>query len=169
MGTIRDIHNPWRDQMQPASFRGAMFHVDIGARNGGRRVALHEYPKRNDPYAEDMGRRARRFTIQGYLIGPNYLDLKNALLDALDADGPGTLRLPFTIRGGTGGDMEVMNVQYSVTEARERGGVCTVDMDFVEAGKPGNAQPKTSSPAAIMSSSLTMESAVAYMNQNGSW
>ena len=43
------------------------------------------------PYAEDMGRTANRFIVQGYLIGPNYLDLRDALITALEQDGPGIL------------------------------------------------------------------------------
>src|SRR6185369_6109076 len=102
---------------------------------GGRRTVLHEYPKRNVPYAEDMGKTANRFTVAGYLIGPNYLTLKDALVEALEMDGPGTLRLPMPYLGA---DVEVMVINYSVTESRERGGMCGVEMDFVEYGQPGN-------------------------------
>ncbi|MHC2534221.1 DNA circularization N-terminal domain-containing protein [Bradyrhizobium diazoefficiens] len=131
---IRDVHNPWRDRYQTASFRGAFFHVETDARASGRRVALHEYPKRDDPYAEDMGRAARRFQVQGYLIGPNYLQQKDALIAALEADGPGILRLPMPYMGE---DIEVMAGTYSVTESREKGGMCAFEMDFIEYGTPG--------------------------------
>lgn len=133
MAAIRDFHNPWRDKYKQARFRDALFFVETGGRGGGRRVALHQYPKRNTPYAEDMGRTANRFLVQGYLIGPNYLDLKDALIDALEADGPGMLRLPLPYKMS---DVQVMVQSYSVTEAREKGGFCTIDMDFVEYGDP---------------------------------
>ena len=138
MGSIRDIQNPWRSKFKTASFRGETFHVEIGAQAGGLRVALHEYAKRNEPYAEDMGRKARRFHVSGYLIGPRYLDAKNRLIIALDKNGPGTLKMPFPIPGGTAGEMSVMCINYSVVETRERGGMCGVEIDFVEAGKSGN-------------------------------
>ncbi|MCP1761944.1 DNA circularization N-terminal domain-containing protein [Bradyrhizobium japonicum] len=131
---IRDVHNPWRDRYQTASFRGAFFHVETDARASGRRVVLHEYPKRDDPYAEDMGRAARRFQVQGYLIGPNYLQQKDALVSALEADGPGTLRLPMPYMGE---DIDVMAGPYTVTETREKGGMCALEMDFIEYGTPG--------------------------------
>ena len=133
MAAIRDFHNPWRDKYKQARFRGALFFVETGGRGGGRRVALHQYPKRNTPYAEDMGRTANRFLVQAYLIGPNYLDLKDALIDALEADGPGMLRLPLPYKMS---DVQVMVQSYSVSEAREKGGFCTFDMDFVEYGDP---------------------------------
>lgn len=105
MATIRDLHNPWRDKLKPASFRGASFKVDTDIRRGGRRVVLHQYPKRDDPYAEDLGRSARRFVVQGYLIGPEYLVLRDILIAALEEAGPGTLKLPLAFQSE---EVEVM-------------------------------------------------------------
>jgi prophage DNA circulation protein len=135
------INYPWRQQWQPASFRGAVFHVETDARAGGRRIALHEFPKRNLPYAEDMGRRAFRHPVTGYVImsprNPNYLTDRDALLDALDIDGPGTLVHPLL------GTMTVLCDQYSATESRERGGYCAFEMIFIEAGAPSDIQTGT--------------------------
>lgn len=130
---IRDLHNPWRDKWQTALFRDAMFFVETDTRMSGRRVAMHQYPKRNVPYAEDMGRTNYRFIVQGYVIGPAYLDLRDNLITALEKDGPGWLRLPLPYQMA---DQYVMVQSYSVTEARERGGFCTVEMDFLEYGDP---------------------------------
>jgi hypothetical protein len=130
---IKDIKNPWRDKWRDATFRGVKFFVETEARQSGRRIAVHEYPKRNVPYAEDMGRKARRYLVQGYLIGPNYLDQKDLLITALEKDGPGLLRLPLPYQMS---DANVMVASYSVTEGRERGGYCMLEMDFVEYGNP---------------------------------
>lgn len=130
---ITDIKNPWRAKYQHAWFRGASFFVETDTRAGGRRVALHQYPKRNVPYAEDMGRTANAFQIQGYLIGPNYLDDKDILIAALEKDGPGALHLPLPYQMG---DVTVMVQGYSITESREKGGYCAIDMTFVEYGDP---------------------------------
>lgn len=127
---------PWRKLWQPALFRDALFYVETDNRAGGRRVAVHEYPKRNMPYSEDMGRKAVRVTVQGYLIGRpgvNYITLKDRLVAALEMDGPGRLRLPMQyVRR----DLQVMVQAYSISESRERGGMCTVEMDFIEYGDP---------------------------------
>jgi hypothetical protein len=132
--TLKSKHpNPWRSKYQEAAFRGVQFFVETDARQGGRRVAVHEYPKRNTPYAEDMGRKAKRFLVQGYLIGPRYLDQKNRLIEALEKDGPGVLRLPLPYNAQ---DVRVMVMAYNVTEARERGGYCQMEMDFIEYGDP---------------------------------
>jgi len=49
-------------------YDGVPFFVDSGARDTGRRTVVHEYPKRDNPYAEDMGRRAIEYSVRGYVI-----------------------------------------------------------------------------------------------------
>lgn len=158
MVAIRDIHNPWRDKYQRARFRNAIFYVDTDVRAGGRRVALHQYPKRNVPYAEDMGRTAVAFNVQGYLIAMDgtYLDLKNQLIDALEQDGPGMLRLPLPYQMS---DVQVMVQAYSITENREKGGMCVVEMTFVEYGDP-TYRSTVSTPGQIEQSAAKVESSV---------
>ena len=151
---IREVKNaPWRDKWQTALFRDATFFVETNARAGGRRVALHQYPKRNVPYAEDMGRTANRFVVQGYLIGPAYLDLKDNLIEALEKDGPGWLRLPLPYKMS---DVQVMVMSYSVTEARERGAYCVFEMDFIEYGDPEDRET-VSTVETINSTATKME------------
>ena len=118
----------WRDRLRPASFRGVQFHVEVGARSGGRRLAPHEYPKRDDPYTEDMGRRGRAFSVTGYLIGSDFARGRDSLIRALEQEGPGQLVLP------TGMSMRVMCGTYNSAERRERGGYVEIDMQFFEAG-----------------------------------
>ncbi len=120
--------SPWRVRLRPAKFKDAIFHVEAGARSGGRRLAPHEYPKRDDPYVEDMGRKMRGYSVAGYCIGPSYQDDRNALIRALEAEGSGTLVLP------TLGEFLVKAGPYSVREVRERGGFCEFEMNFLEAG-----------------------------------
>ena len=158
MAAIRDIHNPWRDKFQQARFRNAIFFVEADVRGGGRRIALHQYPKRNIPYAEDMGHTANTFTVQGFLItlDGTYLDLKNQLIDALEQDGPGMLRLPMPYQMS---DVQVMVQSYGITESREKGGMCTVEMSFVEYGDPV-FRSTISTPAQIEQSAAKVESSV---------
>lgn len=123
----------WRTRWKDAYFRSAIFFIEASNENGGRRVAMHEYPKRNTPYAEDMGRAARIFQVQGFLIGPFYHELKDTLVAALEEDGPGRLRLPMMYLRQ---DIQVMVQSYSVTESREHGGFCALNMSFCEYGNP---------------------------------
>lgn len=143
MSQIADIKNPWREILlsQPASFAGVVFHVEQGGRVSGRRTVLHQYPKRELPYAEDMGRHAIRFSLSGYLIyRPNnplydYTSQRTRLYNALEKPEADTLIHPVFAPGG----MQVMVERYTMTEMRERGGFTQFDMQFVEAGKAVNA------------------------------
>lgn len=157
MASIRDIHNVWRDNLVPASFRGAVFHVETSSRASGRRTVLHQYPKRNQPYAEDMGREAVRYNFNGYLIlrdkgiGGNLLSQIASLLAALEADEAGMLMHP------TLGAMLVMCERYSYSDKRTAGGYVEFDMQFVEAGAPAS-MPSMDVGGNLTSSASTAES-----------
>src|SRR4029077_16364941 len=134
MATIQEVSRaPWRMALLPASFAGVVYHVEQQARSGGRRVVLHEYPKRDTPYAEDMGRAATRYQITGYLIGPSYHLAKRALMRALDSGEGATLVDPYLAE-----PKQCICERYSVSETRERGGYCVFEMAFTEVGSPGN-------------------------------
>ncbi len=137
----------WRQLLLPASFRGAPFHVEGGAKAGGRRTVTHEYAKRDDPYTEDMGRRARKFSISAYVIGEDYTIYRELLSAALDTEGGGTLIHP------TMGIMNVVCEGYSCSEQRDEGGMARFEIMLVEAG----TSPYT--PAAADTQSATSSAA----------
>lgn len=120
----------WKRNLRPSSFRGVEFFVDAAARAGGRRQSVFEFPKRDLGYAEDMGRRMRRFPVTAYLIGDDYQSRRDALIAALEQEGPGVL-VHYTF-----GTHRVSLDTYTVSERRERGRMCEVEMQFVEAGQP---------------------------------
>jgi prophage DNA circulation protein len=146
---IRDIHNPWRDGMLPAQYKGARFHVDSGAVEGGRRIVEHEFPKRDTPYAEDLGGRAERFTVRAYciayptfrsqLLQPDYRRPRDQLIRALEAGGSGQLQLPYGI------SMTVVCERYRMTEEEKYGGYCVFDITFNEAGSKSAGSANTGS------------------------
>lgn len=125
---------PWRLALTPASFRGVQFHVEHDELAGGRRDIVHEFPNRDTPYSEDLGRRARRFSISGYIIGINYTVGRDALIAALEQEGPGALILP------TQSEIQVQVDHYAMIEQRTRGGMCTFEMTFTEAGQAISTQ-----------------------------
>jgi prophage DNA circulation protein len=124
----------------PASYAGVVFHVEHQGRSGGRRVVLHEYPKRDTPYAEDMGRAATRYQMTGYLIGPSYHIGKRSLIDALEGSTGAPLIDPYLAEPKI-----CICERYSVTESRERGGYCAFEMAFVEVGSAGNTPQQVNS------------------------
>ena len=127
----------WREQLKTgASFRGVPFAtVDAEARVG-RRSVPHEYPQRDLPYVEDLGRRARVFVVEAYVIGDDYMARRDALMEAIEQPGAGELVHP---RWGT---LQVAVQDYvSVKESTREGGVARFSISFIESGQ--NTFPKT--------------------------
>jgi prophage DNA circulation protein len=155
MATIQEIAPaPWRMALLPASFGGAVFHVEQQGRSGGRRVVLHEYPKRNNPYAEDMGRSAVRYQMTGYIVGPSYNVGKRALMSVLDNSEGAMLVDPYLAT-----PKKCICERYSVSETRERGGYCTFEMSFVELGSPGNTPVQENTDSTVANNSNASASA----------
>lgn len=121
----------WQDRLQKASFRGVEFQVESDDAAFGRRVQLHEYPTRDKPYAEDMGRKAREIGITAFLVGPEYMAARDRLLAAVEESGPGTLVHPWY------GQLTVVvkDDGCRVTHSRDEGGLCRIQLAFVEAGE----------------------------------
>ncbi|WP_239057931.1 DNA circularization N-terminal domain-containing protein [Pseudodesulfovibrio sp. JC047] len=100
---------------------------------GGRRIVLDEFPLRDDPNAEDLGRKAKLFSIEAYVLGPDYMKARDVLIEALDAYGPGGLVHPYF------GSRTVAVQEWRVRETTDKGGMATFSISFCEAGK--NPQP----------------------------
>jgi prophage DNA circulation protein len=120
----------WRDRLREASFRGVPFSVENDESSFGRRVQVHEYPNRDKPFTEDLGRATRRLTINAYLIGNDYAEQRDRLIVAIETAGPGTLVHPQfgEMQGSIDGQV---SVTHSVTEGR----MCRVSFQFVESGE----------------------------------
>jgi prophage DNA circulation protein len=137
--TIFDLPSVWRERLRPASYRGARFHCEVSTRESGRRIVEHEFPKKDLPYAEDMGRVAKQFTVRGYCItfsydsgvalyARDYRIARERLRKVLDSEGAGALQLP------TQTWEMVVCTRYRLTEEERFGGYCTFDMTFQEYG-----------------------------------
>ena len=121
------------ENLRPASFRGVAFEVESHSESGGRRIELHEYPLRDTPYAEDLGKKAGKWQIEAFLISrknSGYVERRDKLREALNASGPGTLIHPYL------GELSVSVDGYSLKETTREGGYCTFSISFVEAGQP---------------------------------
>jgi len=119
----------WRDKLQAASFRGAGFFIEEAESAVGRRTVVHTYPGRDLPYAEDMGRRARGFSLEGVVLGADYMADRDALLAACEEAGPGTLVHPYL------GTMQVTCLDCVERESAKAGGAAMFRMYFIEAGQ----------------------------------
>lgn len=116
------------EQLQPASFRGVPFEVEASGITVGRRTVVHEYPQRDRPYVEDMGRATRNITLQCFVVGSDYLEQAQALMHELEEPGPGTLIHPWL------GEMEVTITSVSELLFDQGLGVASVTITATEAG-----------------------------------
>lgn len=121
---------PWRQQMLPGSFRGVPFGVKSAQTQVGRRVVVHEYPQRPDVYTEDMGLKADAFTVEAIIIGPDYIQSRDELIDALKTPGPGLLVHPYY-----GQRIVTLVSPARISETSAEGGIARFSLDFVEAGE----------------------------------
>jgi len=119
----------WRDRYRPGSFRGVPFKLRGLASSGGRRLVSQEYPGRDEPYVEDLGRAGRSYRFDAYVIGADYEYARDALIAALEQPGEGTLVHP------TMGNLTVAAQTYDIEETAEEGGMCRFSLSFIEAGE----------------------------------
>jgi prophage DNA circulation protein len=115
----------WWAQLQPGSWRGVPFVLDVGETHAGRRVAIHEYPYRDTAWVEDLGMLPRRFALQVYQVGDDVYAQRDAMVAACESPGPGTLVHP------TLGAVEVVLLDFAVQDRRERGRYVEVQMQFL--------------------------------------
>lgn len=101
-----------------------------------------------------MGRRAREFTLEAFVIGDAYMSLRDALLYAVEQPGPGLLIHPYR------GRFKVAVTECRYTESSEFGGMAKFSLTFVESFD--NTQPDVSAdtPALIASAATAANAAV---------
>lgn len=119
----------WHNELQPASFRGVPFYWREDDTTFGRRTNLHEFPLRDTPFTEDMGRKARTYSVEAYVIGVEYMAARDALMAALEEAGSGTLvhRYFGQIRVKVYGEPRVKH-------SSQEGGWAKFSITFVDAG-----------------------------------
>lgn len=123
----------WRDTMRSASFRGVSFGVTSDDKEGGRRTVVHEFPQREEVYVEDLGAASTRFTVQAFVLGPDYMDQRDALEKALAEPGPGTLVHPWY------GEITVSQfAPYKVKHTSQDGGICVFTLSFAHDAEPSS-------------------------------
>ena len=119
-------------------FRGVPFYIDDGDRSGGRRVASHEFPLRDNPFTQDMGRRQRQFSLNIVLVGTgargdsrryaSVEDWCDDLINAFEQKGPAKLEHPRY------GEVSVQAGEYRVADDLLTRNVIRLSISFLEPG-----------------------------------
>jgi prophage DNA circulation protein len=118
----------WRENLRDASFRGVRYVVEERGLGTGRRTVLHEYPQRDEPYSEDLGRRARTISQSAFVVGDDYMTARDELLAACEEAGAGELIDPWE------GVLSVVCVRCQLRENLQEGAFARFTLTFEEAG-----------------------------------
>lgn len=146
----------WRDKLRPASFRGVPFKVDTATLTAGRRLARHEYPQRDIPFMEDMGRKAREYKVEALIVGADYMDGRDALIAAIEESGAGQLVHPYY------GTLQVVVAgECQITESTQHGGLARITIPFIEAGQQQEPEAATDTQAVLAAQYETCDAAFA--------
>ncbi|MBP6010617.1 MAG: DNA circularization N-terminal domain-containing protein [Alphaproteobacteria bacterium] len=126
----------WTDRLQQASFRGIPFGVLAADTAVGRRTALHEYPYRDKPWIEDIGRSTRKITFRGFLVsdskvygGGDVIGQRDRFIGAAESPGAGTLVHP------TLGRLTVNVSSCRIEEKFDEGNYFEVGLELLESGE----------------------------------
>lgn len=123
-------------KLRKASYNGVSFEVTASTIKFGRRTVTHEYPQRDEPYTEDLGRSARTFDITGFIVGETYIAQTKRLLKALETSSAnneaGRLVHPWM------GTLSVYLSSQPKIDWNLEKGITNITLSFVEAGNLNN-------------------------------
>lgn len=126
----------WRKQLRKASFKGVSFFVQSAEGSFGRRVVVHEFPRKDFPFAEDIGKKSREFSFDAYVLGEDYFKARNNLLRVCQEAGGGDLVHPYL------GKIFAICTGIKLKESAASGGIAEMTLTFVETAA-ASPEPKT--------------------------
>lgn len=126
----------WRDELRPASFRGISFFVREARTETGKLADEHVFPSRGAAEqavrVAELGRGPRRFSLEAYVVGDDYIERRDALEAALAEPGPGRLVHPYR------GERTVSILGAIATaESKADGGRATISFSCVDVTETG--------------------------------
>lgn len=123
----------WREDLTKASFRDFEFLTDDHSAKDGRRLVVHAYPHSDEFGAEDLGKAPDSYRVNAYFIGENYHLEANGFTAKLLEKGADWLNHPWL------GQLWVRAHDWTRSETNEKGGMCTLSIEFL----PGGSAPYT--------------------------
>ena len=118
----------WTKTLWPASYKGAPFWVENDSLPDGRRLVVHEFPNRDEPFVEDMGRKAGTIEVTAY-VASDLADVEAQALRGLAAlKGAGPLVLPVW------GVLDAHLQDVKPAHDKSKLGYVALTMTFVRAG-----------------------------------
>jgi len=88
--------NEWRSRViLKASWRGVEFELETYSLPIGRKSFVHEFAQSDGIFVEDNGRATRYHKLIGFVTGDDYDIQRDALIRALETEGPGDFIHPY--------------------------------------------------------------------------
>lgn len=117
----------WLATLWSASYKGVPFFVDKDDESGGRRIVIHEFPNRDDPFLEDLGEAPRLYEVTAYVASDTADRQADVLVAAFASIDAGTLVLP------AHGPIEVRCTSFGRDRSKDRHGYIGFKAKFVRA------------------------------------
>ncbi|MFL1477450.1 DNA circularization protein [Pseudomonas grimontii] len=114
----------WRDELLPASFRGISFLIPQASVPVGMKGQLHEFPQRDDPYFEQLGKQSQVHRLTIWIIGDDCFERRDKFLEAIQTPGAGELVHPWL------GRMQVKAGEAELTHDYQQGGMVSMLVTF---------------------------------------
>ncbi|MGY3588085.1 DNA circularization N-terminal domain-containing protein [Bradyrhizobium sp. USDA 4350] len=118
----------WLKTLWRASYKGTPFFVEHDEEEGGRRIVVHQFPMRDDPYLEDLGEDKRGFVATAYVASDSADTDAGTLVATCAMRGPGVLVLP------THGPILVRCLNFKRARAKDRHGYIGFELEFIREG-----------------------------------
>ena len=118
-----------RQTYQQASFGGLDFDFISTSDQRGNRLAAHEYPERDVPFVEGLGRKLRVFRITGAVRGDDHVRRSSELIEKCECGDVQTLVHPLY------GEYEVKCSSVTVENDYLRARETVLSFEFYEAGE----------------------------------
>lgn len=148
------VFRDWPRTLRPASFRGVPFYVERDQVETGRRLVVHEFPLKDAPYIEDLGRDTNKISVTAYVLGDDADNQEKALRQACEQRGAGTLSLPID-------RFDVHCESCSRDFSKDKLGLIAFNLKFVREGTGTVAMPSGFLAAQIGFAALGLATALA--------
>lgn len=142
-------YEPIKNTIQ-AKFRGVPFFVKTETHEGGRKLAIHEYPGSDNRFVEDLGKRAGIFRVVGYVGGERSAQEAKRLVTALEDDTEGILEMSVF------GILKVKPHTYSRTVNQTELGIIRFSIAFLVTDTSSTPKKAASSVETVASAAIAM-------------
>jgi len=124
MAVARD----WLKTLWNASYKGTPFFVEKDEEDGGRRIVVHQFPMRDDPFLEDLGEDKRGFEVTAYVASDSADTDAGSLVATCATRGAGVLVLP------THGPITVRCLNFARERSKDKHGYIAFSLKFIREG-----------------------------------